>query len=264
MNSASSRQPVSAVIIAKNAAREIEDCLRSIDWVDEIVVVDSGSTDGTQELARSFGAQVFEYPDWPGFGPQRQRAQLHVSNDWLFMIDVDERVSAELRTSIEKVLENPDPAKVYCFSRLSEFFGRMMYRSGWYPDKVARFYHRDHFHYDDAQVHEKVSCQRVDQIDLDGDLLHFTTPDYPSFAAKSVRYACDWAQARFQRGKRTSIAGIVLHVAGCFLRKYVMQLGVLEGRHGFMLACVSSVYTFNKYAALWALQQRTLQQRESA
>lgn len=259
MCSASTRQPVSAVIIAKNAARDIGACLRSIDWVDEIIVVDSGSTDGTQDLARSFGAKVFDYPDWPGFGPQRQRAQSHVSNAWLFMIDVDERVTPELRASIENVLRNPDPTKVYCFSRLSDFFGRMMYRSGWYPDKVARLYHRDHFRYDDAQVHEKVACPRAAQVDLDGELLHFTTPDYPSFAAKSVRYACDWAQARHQRGKRTSIAGIVLHVAGCFLRKYFLQLGLLEGRHGFMLACVSSVYTFNKYAALWALQQREAQ-----
>jgi (heptosyl)LPS beta-1,4-glucosyltransferase len=173
------------------------------------------------------------------------------------MIDVDEEVSPELRRSIEQVLTAPAPEKVYVFQRLSDFFGCWMYHGGWYPDPVARLYHKDRFRFDDAAVHERLACARTAEVVLDGHLLHYTTADYRHVAGKSVRYACDWADARFSRGKRTSMMGILAHSLGCFVRKYFLQRGMLAGRHGFMLACVSTVYTFNKYAALWALQQRS-------
>jgi len=249
------RLPVSAVLIAKNAAAQLEACLQSITWADEIVLLDSGSTDATVEIAEAMGARVFQSDAWPGFGRQRQLAQSYARYDWLFMIDVDERVTPELQHSIEAVLQNPDPKKVYRFNRLTDFFGRFMRSSGWYPDRVARLYHAAHFGYDNAAVHEKVLCSSSDQVDLEGHLLHYTTPSYRGFIDKSARYACDWAEAKHARGKTTSVAGIIAHTLGTFLRKYLLQRGFLEGRHGFLLASVSSIYTFHKYMALWTLNQ---------
>ncbi len=249
------RQAVSAVLIARNAESQLPACLQSIAWADEIIVLDSGSTDATVAIAEAAGAKVFQSEDWPGFGPQRQRAQAYASHDWIFMIDVDERVTPELQQSIEAVLAKPDPDRVYRFNRLTDFFGRFMKTSGWYPDRVARLYHKDRFAYDNAAVHEKLECRPEQQVDLNGHLLHFTTPSYRNFIEKSARYACDWADARYARGKRTSVAGILGHTLGTFLRKYLLQRGVTEGRHGFLLACVSSIYTFHKYMALWTLQQ---------
>jgi len=250
------RQPVSAVIIAKNAANDLPACLASIEWADEIVLVDSGSEDETVRIAEQFGARVHQHFDWPGYGPQRQRAQSYASHDWIFMIDVDERVSAQLRQSIETILETPDPQKVYCFDRVSDFFGRFIRTSDWYPDWVERLYHKAHFAYDDAQVHERVVCTSAQKSKLKGELLHYTTSTYDSFMKKSLRYADDWSRDRFARGKRTSVVEVFVRSLGTFLVKYLLRRGFMDGKHGLLLAGVSSVYTFNKYAALWVLQNR--------
>lgn len=255
------RKAVSAVIIAKNAANDLPACLDSIRWVDEIVLVDSGSDDETIAIAESYGAKVFQHTDWPGYGPQRQRAQKHASHEWIFMIDVDERVTPELRASIEALLEAPDPDKVYCFDRVSDFFGRLIHSSGWYPDWVERLYHTAHFAYDDAQVHERVRCTESQKARLSGELLHYTTSSYDAFMKKSLRYAQDWSNERYQRGKRTSAPGVFVRSLGTFLVKYLLRRGFTEGTHGLMLAGVSAVYTFHKYAALWVLQQKEQQSK---
>lgn len=249
------REPVSAVLITKNAALHIEACLDSIRWADEIIVLDSGSSDGTVALAKKAGATVHQSDDWPGFGPQRQRAQQYASHDWIFMIDVDERVTPQLRQSIENALLSPDANTVFRFNRLSDFFGRFIKTSGWYPDRVVRLYHAKRYAYNNAMVHEKVACDGARMVDLEGHLLHYTTDSYQGFMAKSLSYAQAWAEERHGRGKRTSLGGIALHTAGMFLRKYLLQRGFTEGKHGLLLAWVSSVYTFNKYACLWTLQQ---------
>lgn len=255
------RQAVSAVIIAKNAAQDLPDCLASIAWVDEIVLLDSGSEDETVELAKAQGATVYQHDDWPGYGPQRQRAQRYASHDWIFMVDVDERVSTELRASIESVLESPDSSKVYCFDRVSDFFGRFIHTSDWYPDWVERLYHKAHFSFDDAQVHERVRCRADQKVRLQGKLWHYTTSTYDVFMKKSLRYAQDWSNDRFQRGKRTTVAGVFGRSVGAFLIKYLLRRGFLDGRHGFMLAGFSAVYTFHKYASLWVLQQGDFRSR---
>lgn len=250
------RQKITAVLIAKNAAKELPACLDSVAWVDEIVLLDSGSEDETTTIAKSYGAEVYVNDDWPGFGPQRQRAQSYASNDWVFMIDVDERVTPELRASIEALLVAPDANKVYCFDRVTDFFGRFIRTSGWYPDWVERLYHKDRFSYDDAQVHERVVCKPAHKVKLKGELLHYTTGSYGDFMSKSLRYSQDWSQERFERGKRTTLGGVFVRSLGTFLIKFILRRGFMDGRHGFLLAGVSAVYTFHKYASLWILQQR--------
>ena len=136
----SNRPTLAAVLIVKNEADNLADCFATLDWVDEIVVLDSGSTDATQAVAEAAGARFFVNSDWPGFGKQRQIAQSHVQSDWVLWVDADERLTPELRTSIEAVLAKPKANTVYSIPRLSWVFGRFIRHCGWYPDRVLRLY----------------------------------------------------------------------------------------------------------------------------
>ncbi|BDY03088.1 glycosyltransferase family 2 protein [Ferrimonas sp. YFM] len=247
---------LACAMITKNAGPRFAQVLESVNWVDEIVILDSGSSDNTLELAEQAGAKVFHSSDWPGFGPQRQRAQEHVTADWILWLDTDEVVTPQLRASIEAVLADPDPQLAYRVNRLSDFFGRFIRRSGWYPDAVVRLHARESYRYNDAMVHEAVAAPKEKVRALKGDLLHYTSDDFQGYMGKSLNYATAWAQARHAKGKRTSVAGIIGSSLWCFIRKYLLQLGCLEGRHGLLLALQSSHYVFNKYFALWVMQNR--------
>ncbi len=246
---------VSAVILSKDEADNIGPCIESVLWADEVLVYDSGSTDGTREIALKLGARVETSGPWQGFGQQRQRAQEQTTGDWIFMIDADERVTPELQSAIETAIRRDDRQRAFAVNRASYFFGRFIRHSGWYPDRVSRLYHRDSYRYNDAEVHEQLDCPEQHVEVLNGDLLHYTCTDFQPFVSKSVRYAADWAGERKRRGKRAGLATAILHALTCFLRKYIFQRGFMDGRHGFLLAILASQYVFNKYAALWVLNQ---------
>lgn len=247
---------LSAMLITKNAGPEFAKCLESLTFADEIVVLDSGSTDETVTIAEQFGARIFTTEDWPGFGPQRQRAQSYARGEWLFWVDTDEVVTDELATSIQQAIGQATENQVFQVIRLSWFFGRFIRHSGWYPDKVVRLYRRKEYGYNDALVHEKVHCPGAAVDTLKGDLLHYTATDFASYMTKSVRYASDWAEERAQRGRKASLLSACGHSAGAFVRKYMLQRGFLDGRHGFLLAVTTAIYAFNKYAALWIKTRR--------
>ncbi|MBZ0059990.1 MULTISPECIES: glycosyltransferase family 2 protein [unclassified Leclercia] len=246
---------LSVVMIAKNAADLLPDCFASVAWADEIVLLDSGSTDDTVNVARAAGVQVYVNTDWQGYGIQRQRAQQFATGDYVLMIDTDERVTPELQQAIQRVLAAPQPDAVYSIARRNYFLGRFMRHSGWYPDRVMRLYPRTRYQYNDNLVHESLACDGSTVIALDGDLLHLTCRDFASFQRKQLNYATAWAQERHQRGKRTSLAGIFSHTAGAFLKTLVLRGGVLDGKQGWLLAVVNAQYTFNKYTELWALSR---------
>lgn len=246
---------LSVVMIAKNAADLLPDCLASVAWADEIVLLDSGSTDDTINVARAAGVKVHVNTDWQGYGIQRQRAQQFATGDYVLMIDTDERVTPELQQAIQHVLAAPQPDAVYSIARRNYFLGRFMRHSGWYPDRVVRLYSRTRYQYNDNQVHESLACDGARLVALDGDLLHLTCRDFASFQRKQLNYATAWARERHQRGKRTSLAGIFSHTAGAFLKTLVLRGGVLDGKQGWLLAVVNAQYTFNKYTELWALNR---------
>ena len=148
---------ISVAMIVKNEAQDLAQCLETVkDWVNEIVILDSGSTDNTKEIALSYHAKFYENKDWQGFGKQRQLAQQYVTGDYVLWLDADERVSDELRRSIQSAVEKNQENTVYQMPRLSEVFGRKIYHSGWYPDYVVRLYKTEFARYGDELVHERV------------------------------------------------------------------------------------------------------------
>jgi len=254
---------LSVVMIAKNAADLLPDCLASVAWADEIVLLDSGSEDNTVEIARATGVKVFINIDWQGYGIQRQRAQSFATGDYVLMIDTDERITPELQQAIQTVLASPQPGAVYSIARRNYFLGRFMRHCGWYPDRVMRLYERDRYQYNANLVHESLDCHQAQVIALSGDLLHLTCRDFASFQRKQLDYATAWAQERHQRGKKTSLTGIFTHTIGAFLKTLLLRGGVLDGKQGWLLAVVNAQYTFNKYTELWALNRGYSEKRES-
>ncbi|EKK4042103.1 glycosyltransferase family 2 protein [Cronobacter sakazakii] len=249
------RARLSVVMIAKNAASLLPDCLASVAWADEIVVLDSGSSDDTVAVATAAGAKVVTESDWQGYGIQRQRAQQYASGDYILMIDTDERVTPELAQAIRQVLKQPDPQAVYSIARRNLFLGRFMRHSGWYPDRVTRLYARERYRYNDNQVHESLDAPGARVVTLSGDLLHLTCRDFASFQRKQLNYATAWAQERHQQGKKVSVPGIFGRTLAAFCKTLILRAGVLDGRQGWLLAVVNAQYTFNKYTELWALNR---------
>lgn len=253
---------LSVVIITHNAAGLLPGCLASIALADEIVVLDYASEDETLNIALAAGAKIATNNDWQGYGIQRQRAQRLASGDYILMLDADERVSAELMRSIRQVLKNPRENCVYTVSRRNWFLGRFMRHSGWYPDRVVRLYPR-HYRYNDKLVHESLVIHQAKVTGLSGDLLHLTCLDFMDFQQKQLDYARAWAKERFLAGKRSGIIRIFTHPLAAFIKTLLLRGGILDGQQGFLLAVVNAQYTFNKYTALWALQQGNVPAQET-
>ncbi|AXF78175.1 glycosyltransferase family 2 protein [Erwinia tracheiphila] len=251
-----SLQALSVVLIAKDAADLLPECLASVSWADEIVLLDSGSRDDTPQIAARHGAKVFHSTEWHGYGRQRQLAQRYASHPMILMIDTDERVTPRLRKAIEAVLAQPTSNTVYSLGRRNLFLGRFMRHSGWYPDRVIRLYPHT-FYYSDHQVHESLDARNAAVVALDGDLLHLTCRDFSAFQWKQFAYAEAWAKQRYQQGKRCSILSVFAHTVGAFCKTLILRASFLDGKQGWLLAMVNAQYTFNKYTALWALHHAT-------
>ncbi|MDR2876867.1 MAG: glycosyltransferase, partial [Chromatiales bacterium] len=191
-----------------------------------------------------------------GYGVQRQRAQSFASCDWILMLDADERVAPALAVQIQRVLDEDDRKRAFELARLSWCFGRFIRHGGWYPDHVLRLYPRERGRSTDALVHEKIEVDAGVRVErLHGNLLHYTYNSVRHYLVKSANYAAAWAQQREERGRSASLAQGIVHGIGCFLRMYVLRLGVLDGRAGLLLALLSAHSTFVKYADLWVRKQ---------
>ncbi|OOF61498.1 glycosyltransferase family 2 protein [Rodentibacter pneumotropicus] len=248
---------ISVAMIVKNEAQDLALCLDTVkDWVDEIVILDSGSSDNTKEIALSYGAKFYENIDWSGFGKQRQIAQQYVTSDYVLWLDADERVTPELRQSIQRAVQQSPENTVFEVPRISEVFGRKIRHSGWYPDYVVRLYRTDYAGYNDSLVHEKVcypSNTRVEK--LTGDLEHFTYKNLHHYLVKSAGYAKAWADQRQARDKKATLWQGISHGISCFMKMYFLKAGFLDGKQGFLLAVLSAHSTFVKYADLWEREQ---------
>ncbi|MGH8161501.1 MAG: glycosyltransferase family 2 protein, partial [Gammaproteobacteria bacterium] len=190
--------------------------------------------------------------DWQGFGIQRRRAQARAQGEWILMVDTDERVTPALAAEIGAALDANDPQTAYAMSRRTWAFGRYLAHGGWWPDYVTRLYHRDHGHYNEALVHERVELTPgTRRARFKSPLLHHTYRNLREYLVKSAGYADSWAAANARSGGSATLESGIVHAIGCFVRMYLLNLGLLDGRAGFLLALLSSHSTFVKYADLW-------------
>lgn len=252
-----SRMLLSVILITRNEAARLSECLASVTFADEIVIVDHGSSDGTPALARALGARVIETEDWPGFGPQKNRALAQARGDWVLSIDADERLTPELAESIRGALIQPQH-DAYEFNRRSRYCGQWIRHSGWYPDRVTRLFRRERGAFSNALVHESVQVEgRVGH--LSGDLLHHSFDDFESVLDKVNRYSSLGAKSLAERGKQASFGKALRHGLWAFVRTYVIRCGFLDGRMGFALAVSNAEGTYYRYLKLWLLQQKNVQ-----
>jgi len=245
---------VSVVVITKNEAAAIERCLRSVVWADQVIVLDSGSTDRTIEISQELGAQVSVTADWPGFGPQKNRALAQVTGDWVLSLDADEWVTMELRDEILDAVAHPQGAVAFRIPRLSSFCGRFLRHSGWWPDYVTRLFRRGAARFSDDAVHERVIAEGKTGT-LEKPIMHETYVDLDELLQKMNSYSSVAAQEMRHHGKRASLTGAVLRGTWAFLRSYFLRGGFLEGREGFMLAVATAEGTYYRYAKLMLLNK---------
>lgn len=247
---------VSACIITLNEEDRIADCIRSVDWCDEVVVVDSHSTDRTRELAAGLGARVIER-DWPGHVAQKEFAIRSARNDWVFCIDADERVSPALREEILRLRERGfDGATGWKMPRMSSYLGRWIRHGTWYPDLSLRLFDRRHGHWGGNDPHDRVELEGPPAGRLKSRLLHHPYRNLGEHLQTIDRYTSIMAQGMWERGRRARLSDVVLRPGVRFFRFYFLEAGFLEGWRGLLLAYLAAYYVRLKYAKLLILQRR--------
>jgi glycosyltransferase involved in cell wall biosynthesis len=244
---------LSVAIITLNESARIGPCLASVDFADEVVVVDSGSDDDTVRIARQLGARVLVTPDWPGFGPQKNRALEACQGDWVLSIDADEQVDARLRRSIIDVVHGPAPGPGepvgYWIRRSSRFCGQLIRHGDWRRDRVMRLFRRNGARFTDDPVHERVDCPGP-HGELAGRLLHDTVDSVDDMIDKTRRYAVLGAQKLRGTGRRGGASRAALGAAWTFVRGYLLRGGFLDGRAGLTIARLNAWGTWLKYRDL--------------
>lgn len=244
-----SKPRLSAIVIAKNEARNIQACLDSLAFCDERLVVDGGSDDATAALAEANGARVTVAKEWRGFGPQKNLGLSLASGDWVLSIDADERVSDKLAAEIRNAIDL-DHADGYEMPRLSTFCGRTMRHSGWYPDYVLRLFRRGKARFSDDLVHERVICEgRVAR--LSEPLTHHPVERLEDSLARMDRYSTARAEMIVNSGRRVSFLTGILRGWWTFIQTYFIRLGFLDGREGFLLAVANAEGTYYRYMKAW-------------
>jgi glycosyltransferase involved in cell wall biosynthesis len=236
---------LSVTIITHNEEANIVPCLESARWADEIVVLDSGSTDRTVELARRFTDRVFSVP-WQGFGKNKNQAVDEAGMEWIFVLDADERITPALRQEIQAILQTDGPADGYRVPRRNHFCGRYIHHLGWYPDYSIRLFRKAKGRFNEREVHESVEISgQVGTIEQP--MLHYTYTSISDFVLRTDRYSTLAAQELLKQGKRPIFGELVWRPFLTFLKLYVLQKGFLEGRDGYTLAFLYSTYNFLKY-----------------
>ncbi len=253
----SSRGRLSAILITHNEQANIAACLAGLAFADEIIVVDNGSTDGTVQMARDAGAIVVQVPDWPGFGPQKNRALDRATGDWVLSIDADERVTPELAREIRAVVDSGGAQDTWEVSRLTEFCGQWIHHCGWSPDHVLRLFRRGAARFSDDLVHERlVPVTQAAPGRLVQRLLHHSYPTPAHYWRKLQQYSQAWAEQRHAQGRKTSMLRAALAGVVAFVRSYFFRLGFLDGAMGFAVCTMQAQAAFGKYFALYCLNRQ--------
>jgi len=246
---------LSVITLTLNEERNIADCLTSVRWADELIVVDSGSNDRTAELARQFTDKVLTV-EWKGYGLTKNLALENATGEWVLWLDADERVTEQLADEIRSVITGNDPQCAgFSMPRKAFFLGKWIKHCGWYPGRVTRLFRKSLGRFTENHVHE--------QLVVDGhvghlhhDLLHHTDPDLKHYFVKFNRYTTLAAEDLKAQGRSFSLFDLLVRPPFLFFQMYILRLGFLDGIQGLILCVVSSAYVFTKYAKLWELRHR--------
>lgn len=245
---------LSATIITKNEEQNIERCLKSLSWVDEIVVVDTGSTDLTKEICTKYNCNFIE-KKWLGFGRTKKAAVDSTQNDWILSIDSDEEVTEELKNKIIEILKTPD-VNAYKIKRRSFYLDRMINHCGWNRDYPLRLFNKRCGNFNNKEIHEFVELEKGEKINIiEESILHYTYPTIESHIKKVNRYSELQAHEMKLEGKSYSVFASVLLGLNKFINMYLLRFGFLDGKEGFFLSSISAFGVYLKYIKLWKLNK---------
>lgn len=243
---------LSVTIITKNEEKNIARCLNSVAWTDEIIVVDTGSTDRTIEICKNYNCQIFK-TDWKGFGPAKKLAVYYATYDWILSIDADEEVTEALKIQIQHILQNPQ-YNGYKIKRAAFYLGKLIRHCGWNRDYPLRLFNRNFGNFNENIVHESVKIEGpIGKIEQS--FLHDTYPTIQLHIAKMNDYAALGARQLFDKGKSSSIMGSIIRGVFKFLKMYLFQAGFLDGKTGLVLSYNSAFGVYLKYLKLWEMKR---------
>jgi len=246
---------LSVILITRNEESNLDDCLASLEGIaQQIVVVDSNSTDRTLEIAHNYGALMAYPTDWPGFGPQKNRALDLATGEWVLSLDADERLTPALKSEILTAMNHSAHVNCFAIPRLSWYCGRFIRHSGWSPDYVERLFKRGTARFSDDLVHERLIPNGT-VAKLENPMLHYSFMNYTQVLDKLNRYSTASAEQAFAKGKKSNPAKAVLHGMWAFIRTYILRAGFLDGPQGFALALSNAHGTYYRYMKLWLLNQ---------
>lgn len=250
----SAREPISVTIVAHNEAERIGACIDSVSWADEIIVVDAGSTDGTQEICRKRGALLIRHP-WEGYAAQKNFAISKTSHSWILSLDADECVSPELAEEILSVLSDDAPAEGYRVPRKNIFFGRWLRHGDLWPDYQLRLFRRDAGAFNEKSVHESVVVKGRVGV-FSSPLEHYSYDSLFDFFQRQVKYARLSAEDLSSSGVQPGIADFVIRPLWRFFKSYILKMGLRDGVNGLWVSAGSAYYVFMRAAFLWELCRR--------
>lgn len=246
---------LSVILITRNEEANLDDCLASLEGIaQQIVIVDTASTDRTLEIAQKYGAVISNPPDWPGFGPQKNRALDLATGEWVLSLDADERLTPALRSEILTAIHHNAHINCFAIPRLSWYCGRFIRHSGWTPDYVDRLFRHGTARFSDDLVHERL-IPNGQVAKLENSMLHFSFMNYSQVLQKLDRYSTASAEQAFADGKSSSLCKAISHGLWAFFRTYIIRAGFLDGAQGFALAVSNGQGTYYRYLKLWHLNQ---------
>jgi len=246
---------LSVIIITRNEEANIADCLRSVAFADEVIVLDNASTDSTVDIARGLGAEVHITQEWPGFGPQKNSALKLAHGRWVLSLDADERVTPELRVELLQAIGVDRAEDAFEIPRSSSYCGQFIAHSGWSPDYVLRLFRRGRARFSDDLVHERVLCDG-NQKRLTRPLLHLSFPDFEAVLDKLNRYSTAGAQSMLKQERSATMPGAIGHGIWAFVRTYILQRGFLDGQLGLALAISNAEGTYYRYLKRWLMTRK--------
>lgn len=253
-DSAPKRNTVSAFVVCCNEERNIGRCLESVKWCDEIIAIDSGSTDKTKEICKSYGAKIHERA-WPGFVEQKRYGFEQCSSEWVLNIDADEEVSPELKDEMLSHLSKDTTINGYELSRVVFYLGKWWRKGGWYPEYRLRLCRKSETSWGGDEPHEKAFVKGP-TLRLRGELRHYTYDDMTHHMRSLNNFARTAALTMQKKGRRFSIFSLLIHPPSRFIKYYFIKRGFLEGFPGLLVACFETWYVFLKYVNLWELERR--------